>query len=191
MDIFAHPGNLGSTRGSLFTIHHADWPAYPQGENFYVALMQLTAFPPGTDFVVVDDIDRSFLLVADVEGRKLEDLYDEKHFHIAVWHEDLLEMSSRGMVDGVGNASERKWQEEYWKRFMESLPGGEQPYYEWEGQRIPVSAPNFEEYEDDEDFPTHVVCPDRRLRITDGGRLTLLAELRKEWTELRDGVEIA
>ena len=49
MDIFEHPGNLGAARGTLITVHHADWPAYPQGDDFYTPLLQLTAFPPGTD----------------------------------------------------------------------------------------------------------------------------------------------
>lgn len=185
MDIFEHPGNLGSVRGTLFTIHHGDWPAYPQGDDFYAPLIQLTAFPPGTDFILVDDMDQSFLLVADVEGRKLEDLYDERHFHIAVWYEDLLEMHRRGMIDGIGPTSERQWVEEYWKRMMEGIPDGAQPYYEYKGKRIPLPKPDFEQYKEEDGFPTHVVCVNRRLRITDSGRQTLLTELRKEWTDLR------
>jgi len=44
LDIFEHPGNLGPTRGSLSTIHHADWPAYPEGDDFWTPFLQLTAF---------------------------------------------------------------------------------------------------------------------------------------------------
>ena len=55
MDIFEHPGNLGPTRGTLLTVHHANWPAYPEGDDFRTALLQLTAFPPGTQFHVVED----------------------------------------------------------------------------------------------------------------------------------------
>ena len=188
MDIFEHPGNLGSARGSLLTIHHGDWPAYPQGDDFHAPLIQLTVFPPGTDFAVVDDMDQSFLLVADVEGRPLKDVYHEKHFHVAVWHEDLLEMHRRGMIEGIEPASERKWAEEHWKRITDGIPEGAQLYYQRDGKFILVPPPSFEEYEGEDDFHSHVVCPSRRLRITDRGRSALLTELRNAWTELRDGV---
>jgi hypothetical protein len=187
MDIFEHPGNLGSARGTLLTIHHGDWPAYPQGDNFYTPLIQLTAFPPGTEFVVVDDMDQSFLLVADVEGKELKDCYDERHFHIAVWHEDLREMHEREMVDGVEPVSHRRWYEEFWRRTREGLPEGATLYYEGDdGEKVQVPEPNFDEYDDD--FIEYVICSSRRLRVTNSGRETLLTELRTNWNELREGV---
>jgi hypothetical protein len=66
MDMFQHPGDLGPTRGTLLTVHPADWPAYPEGDDFRTPLPNLTGFAPGTEFLVVDDIDQSLLLIADV-----------------------------------------------------------------------------------------------------------------------------
>jgi hypothetical protein len=54
MSIFDHPGNLGSVRGTLLTVLHADWPAYPEGDDFLEGLFQLTAFPAGTSFVAIE-----------------------------------------------------------------------------------------------------------------------------------------
>lgn len=187
MDILKQPGNLGSTRGTLLTIHHGDWPAYPLGENFYTPLMQLTAFPPEAEFVLVDDMDQSFLLVADVEGTKLKDLYDEKHIHVAVRHDDLLEMHGRGIIDGVEPITERRWHEEHYKRFREGIPEVATLYYkDNDGEMIPMPEPDFKDY--DTDFLGHVMCSTRRLRVTPGGRQLLLSVLREQWTDLRDGV---
>jgi hypothetical protein len=187
MDIFEHPGNLGATRGTILTMHHADWPAYPQGDDFHTPLLQLTAFPPGTDFVVVDDIDQSFLLVADVEGKKLHDPYNERNFHVAIWYEDLRALHDRGMIDGVEQVSERRWQEEHWKRLRRAVPDGATIGYKGKsGEFIPIREPDFTEYEDE--FRQYIISTGRRLRITDVGRRTLLAELRKDWTDLQDDV---
>jgi hypothetical protein len=100
MDFLGHPGNLGATRrGTLLTIHHADWPTYPEGDDFYTPLLQLTVFPPGTEFLVISDIDQSYLFAADVEGKSLDDPYNEKHYHVAIWYEDLRELLQRDMID--------------------------------------------------------------------------------------------
>ena len=189
MDIYKHPGNLGGARGSILTIYHGDWPAYPQGDDFYTSLIQLTAFPPETNFSVVDDMDQSLLLVADVGGVPPEDIHNERHFHIAIWHEDRdSEMYDRGMIEGIEPASEREWQEDTWKRVVEKLPEGAQLYYKLDGKLVPVPEPSFEEYDDDEGFCSHVVCPSGRIRVTDSGRSALLSELRSEWSELRESV---
>jgi hypothetical protein len=92
MSIPDHPGNLGSVRGSFLTIHHADWPAYPEGEDFCEGLFQFTAFPPGTQFVVIDDCDQALLFMAAVNYARPDiPPRDARNFHIAVWHEDLAQ----------------------------------------------------------------------------------------------------
>jgi hypothetical protein len=187
LDIFEHPGNLGAARGSLLTIHHADWPAYPQGDDFYTPLLQLTAFPPGTEFLVVDDIDQSFLVVADVKGKKLDDPHDQKHFHVAIWYEDLRELHQRGLIEGVELVSEQRWQEEHWRRVKQDVPDGATlGYLGTDGEFIPVKEPDFAEYDDEQGG--YVISTDCRLRITNSGRRVLLTELRKEWTDLHVGV---
>jgi hypothetical protein len=92
------PGNLGSVRGTLLTVHHYDWPAYPEGEDFRETLFHFAAFPYGTEFVLVDDGDQSVLFIADIDPVRLDEPYDQRNFHVCAWHEDLIEMHERGFV---------------------------------------------------------------------------------------------
>ena len=62
-----HPGFLGLTSRGVIEIHHGDWPVYPEEHGSDLALLWLTAFPEGTAFKRVDDIDRSILFLADVK----------------------------------------------------------------------------------------------------------------------------
>jgi hypothetical protein len=101
------PGLLSGERGKLAI--HADWPAYPCGNSWHEALYRLSAFPVGTGFVVVDDIDGAALLAADVQCAKLAEPFHDTNFHIAVWHEDLLELSRKGFVAGVKPAILDEW----------------------------------------------------------------------------------
>src|SRR5262249_33719456 len=130
MNVFDHPGNLGPVRGTALSIHHADWPAYPQGENFSEALFQLTAFPPGTSFLAVDDIDRSILFIADVTGAPIGKPFDRRNFHIAIWHDDLIRLRQAGYVTGVEPCSESQWRKAQWDKMLASLPKGSKPGYE-------------------------------------------------------------
>jgi hypothetical protein len=107
MSIFDHPGNLGSVRGTLLTVIHADWPAYPEGDDFLEGLFQLTAFPAATSFVAIDDIDRALLLAADVKGANFENPFAAKNFHIAIWHQDAAELQRRGFIEGIKQATEQ------------------------------------------------------------------------------------
>jgi hypothetical protein len=177
---------LGAARGTLITVHQADWPSYPQGDDFYTPLLQLTAFPPGTEFVVADDIDQSFLLVADVRCGKLDKPFDEKNFHIAVWYEDLRELKNRDLISGIEKASERRWRMERWKWARGDLPDDATLGYNTDdGAFVPIEQPDFNEFDDEfEDFI--VPSGDRRLRVTDLGRSFLLSALRASSLNLRD-----
>ena len=66
--IFLSSGILGSARGSLLTIHHGDWSAYPQGDDFHAPLIQLTAFPAKQPSRV-DDMDDPPSNLCACEGR--------------------------------------------------------------------------------------------------------------------------
>jgi len=189
MDIFEHPGNLGPTRGSLLTVHHADWPAYPQGDDFRAPLLHLTTFPPRTEFIVVDDIDQCLLLVADVHCGKLDDPFDPRNFHIAIWYEDLLELDKRRFVDGVKRVTERRWEEERWKKIMSAVPDSATIGFEGaDGEFVPIDEPKFDDYDDDPNQKEFIISQNDRLRVTDQGRSFLLAELRAENLNLGEAI---
>jgi hypothetical protein len=125
--------------------------------------------------------------MADVEGKKLDDAYDEKHFHVAIWYDDLRELHQREMIEGIKLVSERKWQEEHWRRVKQDVPDGETLGYIGDDRElIPIEEPDFEEY--GEEHGGYVISTNCRLRITYSGRGMLLAELRKKWTDLEGGV---
>lgn len=105
-----HPGFFGMTSQGVIAIH-ADWPIYPEEHGADLALLWLTAFPLGTRFKCIDDIDRCNLFMADVKCSNKADLFDKRNLHVAIWHEDLLDLRSRGFVDGVSAVSERRWME--------------------------------------------------------------------------------
>ena len=56
-ELSKHPGFLGFTSQGVILIH-ADWPMYPEEHGSDLALLWLTAFPRGTSFPRIDDIDR-------------------------------------------------------------------------------------------------------------------------------------
>lgn len=91
------PGFLGY--GGIIAIH-ANWPMYPPGIGWKIALKTIGNFPKGTIFYEIDDIDRCKLLI-NQEPNKLSDPFDNNHYHIAVWHEDLIELKDKGFIDGV------------------------------------------------------------------------------------------
>jgi len=185
MNIFDHPGNLGATRGSLLTVHHADWPAYPQGDDFRTPLLQLTAFPADTEFMAVDHIDQSALLIACVRGAKLDDPFAARNFHIAAWYEDLIELDRRGFVEGVTRSSEREWHEERWRRLLSEAPEGARvAYTAADGAFIPVDKPDFDSYSDDPVYDEFVISRSDRLMITREGRNFLLQELSAQKADI-------
>src|SRR5262245_54207233 len=105
-----HPGFFGLTSQGIIAIH-ADWPMYPEEHGSDLALLWLTAFPHGTRFERIDDIDRCNLFLADLKYSNRSDLFDERNLHVAIWHEDLLELARKGFVEGVSPITERRWEE--------------------------------------------------------------------------------
>lgn len=190
MDIFDHPGNLGSTRGTLLTIHHADWPAYPEGEDFRTPLLQLTAFPPGTQFHVVDDIDRSLLLIADVQCWAPDKPLDPCNFHVSVWHEDLVEMCRRGYIAGVEGVRVSDWRSEKWAKLRSIVPEGAEIGYmdHVTNDFRAVKERSIESDEDEDALPDWIVSHGGRISVTESGREYLLQELRSQNVELATAV---
>lgn len=110
-DLF--PGFLGY--GGIIAIH-ADWPMYPKGIGWEVALKALGCFPSQTEFYQIDDIDQCKLLVnKNPDG--LKDAFDYKNYHVATWHGDLIELHERKFIKGIGPQSEY----EFKLAFFESL----------------------------------------------------------------------
>jgi hypothetical protein len=96
-----HPGYFGITSQGAILIH-ADWPVYPEEHGADLALLWLTAFPPGTAFKQIDDIDQCWLFLADLLGTDhRKKAFDERNFHVAIWHEDLVNLHKGGLINGL------------------------------------------------------------------------------------------
>lgn len=124
-DLFDHPGFMHYDQGGiLFEVLHADWPVYPKGHGWRLALQSLAVFPTDVHFEKIDDIDRCFLLVAVGSGPSLVprgDLYDPKWFHVAVWHEDALELDRRGLIEGITIRSQYEAALDYYNKYKNVL----------------------------------------------------------------------
>jgi hypothetical protein len=157
------PGYLGFTSRGVIAIH-ADWPAYPIEHGWHMALVMLGSFPQGMKFKLIDDIDRCALFLV-LGFREYEDPFDERAYHVAIWHEDLLEANRLGLVGGVEPLTERKYEErrrdEMRADFLSTLtqeritpPTGDilsTLYFEHDGQRIPFRLPSLDSYEDEDE----------------------------------------
>lgn len=166
MNLFKHPGNLGSVRGSPFTVHHYDWPTYPTGEDFLETLLQLTGFPKETEFVEVEDGDGSILFIADIARSKLSDPFNECNFHVCAWHGDLAEMCARGFVEGVTRVSESGHRQHKWDDTLASNRA-EKVFFKVDGELIEITPP-VRDYEEEESLDW-VVLPTKRITVTRAG----------------------
>jgi len=121
-----HPGYLGFTSQGVIAIH-ANWPMYPAEHGWSIALESLAQFPDGEEFWVIDDIDQCFLFfVGDPDGVK--NPYEERHFHVAIWHADVVELFEKGYVEALSGLSPEEWVERSirtWSQIIkEHLPEG-------------------------------------------------------------------
>jgi hypothetical protein len=146
MSLRNHPGYFGITSQGVILIH-ADWPMYPEEHGADLALLWLTAFPQSTTFKRIDDIDRCNLFLANVKCSNRSDPFDDRNFHVAIWHEDLLELQHRGCVKGVSRVSERRWEE--LKR--SELPAGPLYFKRDDGTFQEVELPPLEDYDEEDD----------------------------------------
>ncbi len=123
MDLFHHPGFMSYGHGSIEVLH-ADWPAYPSGHGWQLALRSLAGFPSTVRFRQIDDIDQCILFVAVGRGSCLEprdDLYDAKLFHVAIWREDLLSLHERRLISGCSLLTEHEAALAYYHRMKDVL----------------------------------------------------------------------
>ena len=181
MNIFEHPGNLGPARGKILTNLHANWPAYPQGDDFFASLLQMTALPARTKFIVIDDIDLCLLLMADVSCAKPDKPFEHQNFHVAVWHDDLVEMNSRSLVDGIQPTTHRDWLQQRWNRMISQVPKGRALGFKDSGGKfVPLKKPKFDDYDydDDLDHAEVFVSHDDWIQVTDKGRDFLISIIK-------------
>jgi hypothetical protein len=166
MDLLKMPGNLGSVRGSLLTLHHYDWPAYPIGDDYFETLLSLSMFPVGTRLVEIDNGNGTILFAAEIANLVKGDLYCDKNFHICSWHSDLLEMKSLGLIEGVAEANEYEFHLDRWTKMVEAT-GTDKIYYEVEGEKIEIYPPVPDEDRESE-FHTldFAIVPSSRVRLT-------------------------
>lgn len=113
------PGLLGY--GGIIAIH-ANWPMYPSGIGWQIALKTLGSFPRETKFYEISDIDRCKLLI-NKNPEKLTDPFESTHYHVAVWHEDLIELKKKGLVSGVAEKSEYEFELLRFEKFRTILGG--------------------------------------------------------------------
>jgi hypothetical protein len=183
MPLEEQPGFLGLTSQGVIAIH-ADWPVYPIEHGWHMALIMLGSFPEGTQFRRIDDIDRCALFLA-VGYEEYDDDFDERAYHVAIWHEDLLEAGQLGLVAGVERLTERQYEErkrDEWRSDLLNsitLEGGTIPRgdilstlrYEVNGQYLPLKLPALDEYlHDDEDGEYD---GEYLLGISEGGVISL------------------
>ena len=119
---------------------------YPEEHGADLALLWLTAFPRATTFRRIDDIDRCNLFLAEVKHSNRSDPFDGRNFHVAIWHEDLLELQRRGDIKGVSRANERRWEE--LKRA--ALPPGPLYTERSDGALQKLELPPLEDYDEED-----------------------------------------
>jgi len=93
-----YPGFLGYN--SELILIHADWPIYPRGIGWEIALKSIGKFPIDSTFYEIDDIDRCKLLISQ-NPNELNNPFDSNHYHLAIWHKDLIKLQEMGFINGV------------------------------------------------------------------------------------------
>lgn len=180
-----HPGYLGSTSKFLMAALHADWPAYPVDHGWATALFYLCGFPAKTTFVVVDDIDRCLLLRADYPTRKQPN-GKRIEMHVAVWHEDMRDLATKGLVSGADFGNERDWRALDRSELRESIRALA-PERDWtgidpietlhtqlpDGRTIPVVLPSLDDYDNDPEDQSWFLRTSDGLVVTREGHQAL------------------
>lgn len=100
------PGYLGY--GGIIAIH-ANWPNYPSGIGWKIALKALGNFPRNTKFYEIDDIDRCKLLI-NQNPFNLKNPTNDKYYHTSIWHSDLVELHKKGFIKGIVEKSDYEFE---------------------------------------------------------------------------------
>ncbi|HYF69071.1 MAG TPA: hypothetical protein VD884_13100 [Ohtaekwangia sp.] len=179
------PGLLFYTDSyTLLEAIHADWPIYPTGHGWHLALRSLANFAQGTKFYQIDDIDKCLLFTIsdpNVLKSKGEDIYGKNLYHVAIWHEDLIELSARGLAVGVTSISDFEFSIRKFNTVKESL--GPDNYIEDEDGNLQIKTKNggfivynipidtsSEDWQEPKDF---VFLPDKTIELTPAAFNTL------------------
>jgi hypothetical protein len=157
------PGYLGWTSRGVIAIH-ADWPAYAIEHGKEYAIERVGQFPKGTSLFGIDDIDQCILFRVGARDPKKND-YDESLLHIALWHEDILELFAEGWVDGVNRITPHEWA----RRRCEELRG--LVLRLTDGRSEPVLLPDPEDYDNTE--ATIALVSSAGMVLTDSGERAL------------------
>jgi hypothetical protein len=155
-----HPGYLGWTSQGVVLIH-ADWPMYPAEHGWQVALLSLGQFPVDTIFREIDNIDQCFLFFVG-NPAEVKDAFDEQYFHVAAWHEDIVDLFRASYVSGASEITREEWIDRrckeleglFWKRD--------------DGTYVPVPKPDPEDFVGEVES-TVLMISDDGLKITPTG----------------------
>jgi hypothetical protein len=182
MSIDDHPGFM-EYDGRFPEVLHADWPIYPGGHGWQVALQSLAVFPSRVRFKKIDDIDRCYLLVIIGSGPCLQPkqpLSDTRWFHVALWHRDLLELRRRGLISGVTLRTEYERALDHYERHKDLV-------VKIDGQFRPLDMPRPERDDYEYDNPTVPEITADGITLTSSGR-EILASLARPLSELQAGI---
>jgi len=176
--------------GVIFQAIHADWPIYPTGHGWLLALRSLANFGGNTKFYQVDDIDKCLLFtIEDPEllRTKNKDVYANDLFHVALWHDDLIELKERGLVTGVETVSDYTYSIRKFENFKTLL--GHRNFIEdengnllietREGHVLEYHRPISTSSEDLEESKDLVVLPDKSIQLTAAAFPTLAKSLEE------------
>jgi hypothetical protein len=147
-------GNVGSGP-VVWEAIHADWPAYPGDRSWELSLLRLGDFPAGNEFRCISVIDQCALFVTAIDPKQ-QDLFGDKHMHVAVRLEELLEMDERGLVNGVLMETEMSPAQVHAKRSLgpdlwaETLVGANIYTKLADGQIVPIDLPHDEEWSEED-----------------------------------------
>ena len=138
-------------------------------------------FPQGTTFAALDDIDRCILFLAQGQSDAEVEPLDERNFHVAAWHEDLLDLADRYLLQGIHRITELTWRINHDRALAGLDPvrssaegmakGAPKFFYELpDGTFREAPSPSADKYDDDElDWAT----TDKVVTLTDVGWRTL------------------
>jgi hypothetical protein len=148
---------------------------YPEEHGPDLPLLWLTAFPEGTHFKNIDEIDQCSLFMAMPPHPHPSDPFSERNFHVAIWNEDLIELHERGHVTGIDRTiTARGWR----RRQLDKLSKGPLFYETADGTLHEIDRRRYEEGYDDED-PYSVEVSREGIAVSTSGRAYIASVLRK------------
>ena len=162
---------------------HADWPVYPAGHGWQVALEALGVFPEGVKFQQIDDIDQCYLFVAvgsETCLKPVKPLTDERWFHVAIWREDLFELNRRGLISGVTIRTEYEAALAYYEKHKDL-------HVELDGVLHPLNLPRPVREDFENAVPTVPEIAEEGVAVTSAGK-TILRTLARPVAELDSSI---